>query len=76
LARIALARIQYSEKARWDQKRQTQQSSFMVKRTPYLNLVGLILNKYTIYPFNLLASLFNPLDLAEGYVVSATRDAH
>jgi SAM-dependent methyltransferase len=73
LVRIALARIQYRERAKWDQKKQTQQSAFMVKRNPYLNLVGLVLNKYTIYPFNLLASLFNPLDLAEGYVLSATK---
>ncbi len=74
LARISLARLQYKEKANWDQKKQSQQSAFMVKRKPYINLIGLVLNKYTIYPFNVVASLFNGMDLAEGYVVSATKN--
>ncbi len=73
LGRIALAKSQYNERARWDQKAQSQQSAFLVKRSSYLNLIGLILNKYTIYPFNLFASLFKELDLGEGYVVSATK---
>jgi hypothetical protein len=30
-------------------------------------------NKYTLYPFCVLASLFNNTDLAEGYVVSARK---
>jgi hypothetical protein len=44
-----------------------------VKNKPYINLLGLVLNKYTVYPFNLFASLFNSTDLAEGYVVSAIK---
>lgn len=74
LARISLAKIQYNEKAKWDKKKQSQQSAFMVKKKPYINLVALILNKYTLYPFSLIASLFNGMDLAEGYVVSAVKN--
>jgi hypothetical protein len=75
LARISLAKFQYNEKSQWDQKKQSQQSAFIVKRKPYINLIGLVLNKYTIYPFSLFAALFNGMDLAEGYVVSATKSA-
>jgi SAM-dependent methyltransferase len=73
LGRITLARFQYKEKANWEKKKQSQQSAFMVKRSSYTDMVGLFLNKYTIYPFCLVASLFNKMDLAEGYVVSAAK---
>jgi SAM-dependent methyltransferase len=73
LGRISLARYQYNEKAMWNQKKQSQQSAFMIKRKRYINLIGLVLNKYTIYPFNMFTSLFNGMDLAEGYVVSAIK---
>jgi cyclopropane fatty-acyl-phospholipid synthase-like methyltransferase len=71
LVRITLARLQYKEKASWEKKKQSQQSAFMIKKKSYINLISLFLNKYTIYPFCLVASLFNDKDLAEGYVVSA-----
>ncbi len=73
LGRVFFAGFQYNEKAKWDQKKQSQQSAFMIKNKPYLKLLGFVLNKYTIYPFNVIASLFNELDLAEGYVVSAIK---
>lgn len=73
LGRIALARFQYKEKANWEKMKQSQQSAFMVKRKSYINLIGLFVNKYTLYPFCVLASLFNNMDLAEGYVVSAKK---
>lgn len=73
LARITLAKSQYSEKANWEKKRQSQQSAFMVQRKSFTNLIGLFVNKYTIYPFCILASFFNNMDLAEGYVVSAIK---
>jgi ubiquinone/menaquinone biosynthesis C-methylase UbiE len=73
LARIALARFQYKEKANWEKTKQSQQSAFMVKRNSSLNLIGLFLNKYTIYPFCVFASLFKNVDFAEGYVISATK---
>jgi SAM-dependent methyltransferase len=73
LLRISLARFQYREKTKWDQKKQSEQSAFIVKRIPQINLVGLILNKYSLLPFNLISSLFNEMDLADGYLVSATK---
>jgi SAM-dependent methyltransferase len=73
LGRIALARLQYREKSNWQKKEQSQQSAFMLKRKSYINLLGLVLNKYTLYPFCLFASLFNNMDAGEGYVVSAVK---
>ena len=73
MGRIILAKMQYKEKANWGKKSQSQQSAFMIKRKPYLNLLGIILNKYTFYPLNLVSSLFNKIDFGEGYVVSAEK---
>ena|SRR5215216_3143314 len=73
LGRIAFAKRQYKEKANWNKKKQSQQSAFMVKRKALIDLFGLILNKYTIYPFALFSTLFNKMDQAEGYVVSAIK---
>lgn len=73
LARISLAKIQYNEKSKWDKKNQSQQSAFLIRRNPYINLLALFLNKYTLYPFNLFAVLFNSMDLSEGYVISARK---
>jgi len=74
LGRIGLARLQYDEKVKWDKRQQTQQSAFMIEKTPWMDLIGIVLNQYTIYPFNVFASLFNEMDLSEGYVVSATKE--
>ncbi len=76
LGRISLARFQYREKAGWDQRKQSQQSAFMLKSKPYLNIIGLVLNKYTMYPFSLFASLFNGMDLSEGYLACAIKDSN
>jgi len=73
LGRITLARLQYKEKAGWEKSKQSQQSAFMIKRKSSINWISLFVNKYTFYPFCVLASLFNDMDLAEGYVVSATK---
>ena len=73
LGRIALAKFQYKEKVNWEKEKQSQQSAFMVKRRSYIDWMGLFVNKYTLYPFCALASLFNNMDLAEGYVVSARK---
>jgi SAM-dependent methyltransferase len=73
LGRIALAWFQYKEKSNWEKKEQSQQSAFMVKRKPHINVLALVVNKYTFYPLCLIASLFNSMDLAEGYVVSAIK---
>ncbi len=75
LGRVALAKAQYKEKANWQKQQQSQQSGFMVKRSLYVNLIGLFINKYTLYPFCLVSSFFNKMDEAEGYVVSAIKGA-
>jgi ubiquinone/menaquinone biosynthesis C-methylase UbiE len=74
-ARISLAKLQYREKAQWDQKMQSQQSAFMIKRKSF-NPMGLIVNKYSFYPLNVFASFFNGMDWAEGYIAFATKAAH
>jgi hypothetical protein len=71
--RLGVARRQYKEKAAWDKKKQTQESGFLLKRSPLLNLAALAVNKYTIYPFAAFASIFNGLDLGEGYLACATK---
>ena len=73
LGRIALAKFQYMEKVNWEKDRQSQQSAFMIKRRYHADWIGLFVNKYTFYPFCVFASLFNKIDLAEGYVVSARK---
>ncbi len=73
LLRVALAKIQYRRKQAWDLKKRSQESAFMIRRGPLVNWIGLFVNKYTMYPFNLFASLFNGTDLAEGYIASAIK---
>jgi SAM-dependent methyltransferase len=73
LMRVVLAKIQYKEKANWDQKTQTQQSSFNLSRNLHINWLGIIINKFTFWPLCLISSIFNKYDLSEGYVVSATK---
>jgi SAM-dependent methyltransferase len=72
LGRVSLANIQYREKSRWDPKKKTQESGFINKRNSY-QWVGYLINKYTFFPFCLIASLFENLDLSEGYVASAIK---
>ena len=71
LVRILLAKIQYSEKTKWDQKKKSQQSAFFIKPKCRLNWTALFLNKYTFYPLCVFTLLFNNQDLSEGYIVSA-----
>jgi SAM-dependent methyltransferase len=71
LGKVFLARIQYEEKSAWDKRRQSEQSAFMLNGGPYLDALGLVVNKYTVYPFCVIASLFNGMDLSDGYVASA-----
>lgn len=71
IIRIWLAKRQYSEKADWDLKKKSQQSAFMVKQNNNLGFISFIMNKYTLYPLYLFSTLFNHLDLSDGYVVIA-----
>lgn len=73
ILRILLAKKQYREKSQWTKEKQSQQSSFLVKRNSAIQWAVLLINKYTFYPLNLFASLFNRLDLSEGYVAIAVK---
>jgi cyclopropane fatty-acyl-phospholipid synthase-like methyltransferase len=73
LIRITLAKKQYREKSEWDKKKQTQQSAFLIKRNSHIEWIAYLINKYTFYPINVFASLFNNLDLSEGYVATAIK---
>lgn len=69
--RLAFALLEYSERKNWEKKKQTQKSAFLLRQNKYIDLLGFFINQYTFYPLCLFASLFNDLDLGEGYVVSA-----
>jgi SAM-dependent methyltransferase len=73
LIRIMLARKQYSEKSQWGKKKQSQLSAFLVKRNSQIEWAAFFINKYTFYPINVFASLFNDFDLSEGYVATAIK---
>jgi SAM-dependent methyltransferase len=70
--RIALAHLWYDRRADWTQVERTQESG-VIRSTPLIDSVGLICNKYTSYPFSLIASLFNCYDLSDGYVITAEK---
>ena len=71
--RVALAKLQYSEKSGWEKKKQSQQSAFMLKRNWYVNLASLLINNYTFYPLFIISSFFVEMDLGEGYIVKARK---
>jgi SAM-dependent methyltransferase len=73
LGRILLARIQYSEKSKWGIEKRSQESAFFIKDNSRLDWLAFFLNKYTLLPLNIFASIFNNLDLSEGYVATAQK---
>ena len=75
---IRLARISYVQKKRkermsWNQIERSKESAFLLRQRNYFDFLGLLINKYTILPFAALATLFNHLDLAEGYIAFAKK---
>ncbi|MFC1975334.1 class I SAM-dependent methyltransferase, partial [Chloroflexota bacterium] len=64
--RILLAKLQYGKKIHWDQKKQTQGSG-IINATQWIDLLGIVCNPYTIYPLNMLSSLFDRYDWSNGY---------
>jgi SAM-dependent methyltransferase len=70
--RIALAYLQYHKKMDLSKVERTRKSG-LIKSAPLINLIGLICNRYTCYPFNLVASLFNHHDLSDGYLIIAEK---
>jgi SAM-dependent methyltransferase len=71
-ASILLAKYYYIEKKQWSQKKQSQESG-IVQAGKFADILGLVVNKYTCFPFCLFSSFFNKLDLSNGYVISANK---
>jgi SAM-dependent methyltransferase len=72
LPRIALAYLQSIERSSWTRDEQTRRSAIL--RAPTLvNLAGLVCNKYSVYPFSLASSIFNDLELSDGYIITAQK---
>ena len=72
LPRILLAWFQYDSRVKWSKDRQIQQSGF-IQANFLTSLLGVICNKRTVYPLNLLSSPFNARDLSDGYVIVAEK---
>ena len=72
LLRILLAWFQYDSRVKWSKDRQIQQSGF-IQVNFLTSLLGVICNKHTVYPLNLLSCLFNGRDLSDGYVITAEK---
>lgn len=69
-ATILLAKYNYREKKLWSQEKQSQESG-IIDAGILTNLTGILVNKYTCYPFCKFSTLFNKLDLSNGYLITA-----
>ena len=69
-ATICLATYHYREKKQWSQEKQSQESA-IVRTGGMADLAGILVNRYSIYPLCVFASLFNKLDLSNGYIITA-----
>jgi len=67
---ILLAKYNYREKKLWSQKKQSQESG-IIDAGIIANITGILVNKYTCYPFCEFSTLFNKLDLSNGYLITA-----
>lgn len=72
LLRKAHGALQARKKKYWSQEKQTKESG-IGQLSVLFEPLGIIANKYVFYPLNLISSLFNNLDLSEGYVIMATK---
>lgn len=72
IGRIMLSKIGSKTKYRWSQEKKSKESS-LLRINPFFTLLNLLINKYTFFPLNIIASLFNGLDLSEGYLISAVK---
>ncbi len=72
--RVWLARRTLTDRADWDQQKQTAMSNH--RQIPdWLSgsLVPLLVNRVTVFPFALLSRLFNRFDLSDGYILTAEK---
>jgi len=72
--RIIFAKFHYQEKSKWSKQQRSQESAFLVNREKNYKYLAFVINKYTLFPLILVSSLFNKLDLGEGYVVEAKKE--
>ena len=70
--RILLAKVQAKEKRFWDKTTQTKESGLSHYRE-FPNILGILCNKYMVYPLCLISSLFNDYDLSDGYIITAEK---
>ena len=68
MARIILAKWQYTEKIGWSKEQKTKDSG-SVQAGLLARCIGLLINPVTVYPLCLISSLFNGRDRSEGYLV-------
>lgn len=74
IARIIFAKMEYKRKKQWDQKKRSQESA-SIRFSSLTHLLNLVFNKYTFMPFNLFSSIFNNMDLSDGYILSAIKES-
>jgi len=72
--RIIFVKIHYQEKSKWSKQQRSQESAFLVNREKNYKYLAFVINKYTLFPLILVSSLFNKLDLGEGYIVEAKKE--
>ena len=72
--RVWLARRSMTERADWDQEKQTRMSNHrQIPEWLSGSLAPLLVNRFTVWPFALVSRLFNRLDLSDGYILTARR---
>lgn len=72
--RVWLARRNMTDRADWDQEKQTSMSNH--RQIPdWLSgsLAPVLVNRVTVWPFAMLSRLFNRLNLSDGYILTARR---
>lgn len=74
--RVWLARRTMTDRAGWDQEKQTSMSNH--RQIPAWlsgSVAPLLVNRVSVWPFAMFSRLFNGLDLSDGYVVTMRRPA-
>jgi hypothetical protein len=72
--RVWLARRTMTDRAEWDQEKQTRMSNHrQIPEWLSGSIAPLLVNKVTLWPFAFFSRLFNSLDLSDGYVLTARR---
>ena len=74
--RVWLARRNMTDRADWNQEKQTSMSNHrQIPEWLSGSLAPLLVNRLTVWPFAIVSRLFNRLDLSDGYILTARRPA-